>query len=289
MSRILIAACVVALFSTAAEAQTARRGKVHRMEINNGLSQSVRYFGTGLSVSDTATLRDFERLENELINARNLISLKSEYIASEQFLEPQRRLIQAQLYGRDITQTTAFDANFGGVGFYGRPFGRLGAPLTYPGFLYTNYAPAAFNVIASSQRTENLSLQNGVGYEGAVKDAMAKVMATQATPEYIASLERSFDRLVQRASASPTLRAQLGLSPDPERLERPKNGEVRPVAGDEAAVTLTLKNGDTLVGKKMTEKGDWIILERAKGAKVRVRASEVVRIEESGGVKGASD
>lgn len=280
MSRILLACWAAALLSSAAHAQTVRpgsgRGKVHRMEIYNGITQSVRYYGNGLTPGEASTLRDLERVENESIYARNLIALKQQYVSGERVLDAYRRSVQLQLYGQDITQS-----QFGAVAYGGYGYGGVGL-----GYGYTNAGFGRRGAVAGYDRTTNYSLENGVGYEGAIKDAVARTIAVQATPEYLASLERAYDRVAIRASVSPILRVAFDLpSPEEGRKERER---IRAVAGEadapaqaSAPVTLTLKDGEKLVGKKVTENGNWIVLERVDGGRVRIRAGEVTRIDEA--------
>jgi len=295
MSRLALACCFALLLVDAAEAQylrpTAnRRAGVHRMDVFNGSNHTIRYFGSNLTPGETSTLRDLERLENELEFSRNVIALKQEYVSGERAMDAFRRSIQFQLYGQDITQTS-YAAAVAGGGRYG-----YGSGYGYgygSGYGFGNAGPVS-GAFASSGQTTNLSLANGVGDEGAIKNAVARIIATQATPEYFATLERSYDRMALRAGSSDILRVALNL-PAPEETRR-ERGRIRAIEGEvdggSGPVTLTLKSGEKLVGKKMTEKGDWMLLEKVGGGQVRIRASEVTRIDEAtsgNGVKGASD
>src|SRR5260370_36525244 len=78
---------------------------VHKMEIIEGPNRTVRYFGGG-SPGERSALMDLERAENDLDYARNLQDLKRQYVNSERILEPQRRYVQEQLYGVQITYAT---------------------------------------------------------------------------------------------------------------------------------------------------------------------------------------
>lgn len=243
-----------------------RRPAVFRLEIVNGGSRTVRYFGDGLSPGDSALLRDLEGAENQLALARDLTALARQYAASERLLEPVRRQVQQQLYGLDITTSsyaTAYDwpATWG---TYGRGVPGVNTYLFNPW-------PAAVPVGGGSV-TVNRSLAHGAGDQGPMKEALAKAIAQRASPEGVAALERSRDQLARRAAASEPLRAAL-------RLPRP--GEAR-LAADEAPaspVTLTLKGGDKVRGDAVKETKDWFVVSRPGGGEVRVRASEVVRVE----------
>lgn len=266
-------ACAL-LLATPSLAQTSSRaskkakpGKVSQMEIFDGLKQSVRYFGENLSPSENNTLREIERLENESLYVRNLQELKAQYVASERFLEPHRRLVQRQLYGVDLSRfsygTSYLNYPNYGAGYYGYPYvfsGNVGAAVA----------------VAGESATESYSLANGVGSEGKIKEAMAMVLAQQSTPEYASSIDRAYDRVALRATTSPTLRAALNL-PSTEDARKERDGTR--LADAETGVTLTLKGGDKIHGREMSEKGDWFIINLLDGGQTRVRQSEVVRVD----------
>src|SRR5262245_19490890 len=115
-----------ALLATTVSAQgvkpAARGGArpgVQQMEIFNGGTRTVRYFGRDLSPSESTMLRELERLENESGYVGDLQSLKRQYVASERLLETNRALVQQSLYGREIS-TSASGTVYADTGF---PFG----------------------------------------------------------------------------------------------------------------------------------------------------------------------
>jgi hypothetical protein len=262
-----------ALLATAAQAQPpikpavedrddSKRAGVHRMEIYNGASRTVRYFGRNLSAGDLGSLRDLERLENELSYIEDLQALKTMYISNERVLEMHRRFVQQELYGVDISTT-----DYEGLG-YGR-WGGLGYYSAYPfGVSYGAYAGfwPGFSGFAGSTSTVTRSLATGVGNEGAIKTAMASAMARQATPEYAASIERGLDRAMAQAAGSSAIRPALGVS------DRPAKAPAAP------AVTVKLKSGEELAGTKVEETKDWVIVDLVGGGQEKVRAAEVMRI-----------
>jgi len=280
MFRLTFALGLLVLTSTAVQAQTYRpstgRGKVYRMEILNGSLQTVRYFGTDLTPNETSTLRDLERLENEGTYARNLLALKQEYVNSENLLEPFRRSVQFKLYGVNATLNDSFGLA-SGYG-YGYP-GRLGVPAFGS---YLGYNFPSVGVTASASRSVNQSLANGMGDEGTVKNAVAQMIAQQATPEYAANIEKEYDRIAMRATASPALRLALNI-PSINDTRRVRSNMAAAAADVEssAPVVLTLATGQKLYGQSMKEDKDWITLQRRDGSKVRVRPSEVSRIDET--------
>jgi hypothetical protein len=305
-----VGALGVALLTTSAQAQpgvrpaaSARdardaRPQVHRMEIYNGADQRVRYFGTGLSSGDDIALRDLERTENELSYARNLLEMKREYAQSERILEPHRRQVQQELYGLSTTQTSYTGLGFGGFGY---------APYTYPylapaaGYAYAGYGAAVgyprfggfgggLAGFASSDTTINRSLANGVGSEGVVKEAMASRMAQQATPEYATAIEARRDRAVAQLSDSPSMRVALGLPKPSSGGGSGGSGEIRAVGFEQGPIVITLKGGEKVVGSKLEQTKDWIIL-TGNGRTTRLRPDDVIRIDEQqkGGVGPAVD
>lgn len=252
------------------------RSSLHRMEILNGGTQAVRYFGEGLSPGESASVRELEGVENELLIARGLQALRQQYVSDERLLEQVRRNVQQQLYGVSATSTAYAGDSTTTFPSYG--------PNYYGGYYNVGYYPAGYafpfasQVTAGGERTVNRSLANGVGDEGVLKAALAGVLARQSSPEYRADLERAYDRVASRAAASPALRVALGLPGVAEgRRERDR---IRAASGEESGpVTLTLKGGEKLVGTRLQEGKDWYTLDTANGGQTRVRPAEVVRVD----------
>jgi len=292
---------VLLLLATAGQAQQARRGRVHRMEINNGATQTVRYFSTRVSPGEGAALRDLERTENELLYVRGLQELKQQYVNDELVRENQRIFAQQQLTGALVTASSM--GGYGTMGYlgtgYGFPYrdwggstygyglggygGYYGAnPISMPGYAYGRGITA---VAAGALAGSNYDV--AVGDQGPIKDAMAQVIAQESTLKYAATVDRDYNRAVARASSSPTLRLALGL---------PRGGRANdyvlptPAAASEtpsASVQVKLKDGTTINGTKMEETKDWITIHTEAGRKVRVRPSEVTQIDEGKPKEGA--
>src|SRR5215831_8716796 len=68
----------------------AQSNRVHRMEIYNGTTMSVKYFGDRVSPRDRSTLSELETAENEASFVANLADLKRQYVRDERTLEAQR-------------------------------------------------------------------------------------------------------------------------------------------------------------------------------------------------------
>jgi hypothetical protein len=277
--------------ATAAHGQPTRPG-VHRMEINNGAQQTVRYFPNRLSPGEGVALRDLERSENELSFVRKLQDLKREYVADEARLQVGRNLAAQRAYDVFATTPTSYGA-FGGPGGYGVlaaintgfPFAfELGSGLGfgYGGYYGLGYGLGGYYGVGAGRGFTGLvgdaaSLAFGPGWgvdPGPIKDNMAVVIAKQATPEYAASIERNYDTALVRASHSPSLRVALDL-PKPRADGVPVGFEDEP----SAPVVLTLKDGRRLAGQKVEETKDWVIL-TTKTRKIRIRPSEVTSIDE---------
>jgi len=292
------------VLTSAAHAQAPRAG-VHRMEINNGSTQTVRYFGVRLSPGESATLRDLERGENELAYLRNLQNLKRQYVSDERRLEATRSQAQQEFYGRYMAA-----GGFGGLGNFatlgldssylaalnlrggyngaeglGGAYGGYFAPGLYSGL---GYGRGISGVLGSGTVASGLGC--GVGIDDPIKDSLASVIAKQATPEYAALVNRDLDRAMSQAGASKTLSVALGL-PD---ASRDSEAYIRPVAAEmepSAPVVVTLKDGTVLRGSKLEETKDWVTVITGKGRKTRVRPADVVRIDEgkSGVVPAVGD
>jgi hypothetical protein len=275
---------------------------VHQMELLNGATRTVRSFGIGLSTGEAASLADLDRIENEAAFAHDVQALKRQYVSSERLLEPHRRNIQQDLYGRVLTTNNADSLNSSailgtnpyGVGSVaGLPLGGYGVGgFGVGGFGYNGPAVVTTGS-ASTQTTEVNSLSPGVGDEGPLKAAFAAVIAKQAAPGYSAAVATEYRRAVATAATSPRLRAGLRLrTPDELRKEdnaiRAADFET-PIAN---RVTLTLANGNRVVGTNLREDKEWITLERADGGTSRYRPTQVVQIDmprTGGKVKPAAD
>jgi hypothetical protein len=273
-----------------AQGQTRRPG-VYRMEINNGGAQTVRYFSRGISPGESGALRDLERSENELAFVRNLQDLKRQYVSDERQVEATRALAQKELYGRymaaggyglsgsfaglDSTLLAAY--NLGGAYGLGAYYGLGGVytPGLYTGLGYgRGYSGLLGGGVVGS------GLAYGIGTDDPIKDSLATVIAQQATPQYVAAVDRNMDRAVAQAASSPSIRVALGM---PDAGSRP-GAYIRPVAAEtEAAepVIVTLKDGTVYQGSKLKETKDWVIVTTAKGRQIRIRPSEVTRIDEA--------
>jgi len=272
---------VALLLAAPLQAQTYRararssRPAAYQMEIYNGASRTVRNFANDLSPGETASLSDLERLENEASFAQEVLALKNQYVSGERLLEPQRRLVQQELYGRTITQTN-FGALTTGVGYgygYGSPAYAVG------GFGY--YRPAAYGTaIAGERSTETRSLADGVGDEGVLKTALAGVIAKQAVPGYAATVTKDYRAAISDAALSPRL--QAGLSLPGTDVVRKENNAIRAAEFETPAsdrVTLTLMNGKKIVGTTLDEGKEWITIKRQDGGTSRFRLSQVVQID----------
>src|SRR5262245_58986305 len=125
----LLATTVLAQGVKPAAARGGARPGVQQMEIYNGGTRTVRYFGRDLSPSEATMLRELERLENESGYVGDLQALKRQYVADERLLETNRALIQLSLYGREIN-TSAYGTAYADAG-YGYGYGS-GLGSRYP-------------------------------------------------------------------------------------------------------------------------------------------------------------
>lgn len=195
---------------------------VYRMVFMEGGNRHVHYVASGnLSTSDSSTLSDLERAENELSYVNDLQQLKYQYVRDERNLQSRRRAVQERLYGRRISYGgyNSTYANYlpnSGLGvpgsygyntFYG-PFGRGG----YGG----GYGGAAIASRSGSAYSETQSLQFGMGDEGRVKNAIVQVIAQQASADYAATVRKNYEDALKRAADSPILSRDLGLKKSKE-------------------------------------------------------------------------
>jgi len=256
-------------------AQTSR-SRVNRMEINNGLNRTVRYFGLGLSPGEDATLREMERAENEANYVMNLQELKKQYVVGERVEEVNRRYVQHLLYGQEYFQSYGpwgfvgnFSPGFGGYAWGGFPWGAYTAYANYPYMAGAGFAGYFGGGGGGAGTARTLAI--GVGDEGRMKAATAPVIASQATPEYAAAALQAYDQVSARMADSPVL---VNALPDRQNL--------RWVESERPSVRLTTKDGEKVEGYALDEVKDWYIVKSMTGNRrntTRVRQSEVVRIE----------
>ena len=250
---------------------SSRQPAVHQMEILNGASRTVRSFGINLSTGEVASLSDLDRLENEASFVHDVLALKRQYVLSERLLEPHRRLVQQDLYGRAVTTSNygSVDTNVG--------YGSVGYNYGIGGFGVGGYgynSPASYTTgSAGSQTTVVRSLAEGVGDEGALKANLATVIAKQAVPGYAASVAQEYRQATATAASSPRLRAALRL---PSADEMRAADYEAPIAN---RVTLTLANGKKVIGTNLQEGKEWITLDRADGGTSRYRLAQVMQID----------
>jgi hypothetical protein len=196
------------------------------------------------------------------------------------------------LYGLDITGSSAAMFNGGGWGGGAGFFPRVPASSGWTGLGWGGWGgwgAGAFS--AARERTVNASLANGVGEEGVMKDMIARTIAQEATPEFAASLDRAYQEVALRASASPTLRVAFKM-PTME-ASRKERSRIRAVATDDGVV-LTLKNGQKIYGERMKTTKEWYIVEKEGGGQTLVRPSEVIQVDmkdksKVSGAAGAAD
>lgn len=277
---LLVAALLVPTVS--AQPNGKRNGTVHRMEIYNGLNRTVRYHGDNVSPGETLTLREMERIENETDYVQNLTALKQQYVTGERLSETHRRYVQRLLYGVETSDSRYAELGGGGGWGYG---GNRFAPYVNPFYSLAGYGyGTGFSGVVGGTHTVAGTLADGVGDEGRIKTAMAPVLAQQANPEYATSLDRAYDRVVLRASTSPTLRVALGLPSVKDSLR--ERSDIRQAANEstgDAPYVLTLKDGEKLNATKIEEGNGWISAQLVSGGAVRIREAEVLRIDVSKG------
>jgi hypothetical protein len=116
------------------------------------------------------------------------------------------------------------------------------------------------------------SLQFGMGDEGRFKDAMVQVIASQASPEYAASVVRGYDAAVARAASSPALAKALSLRKGPTTY-----AAYEPTFTKGGNVVIWIGN-DKITGTVKDDYPGWVVVQTTTG-EVTVRKSEITRSE----------
>jgi hypothetical protein len=242
-------------------AAPAERGRVPaevgRLEVYDGPRRTVYYNPPDLSPGERAALHDLAQSENETAYADELLELKRAYVQSELTLEPYRRWIQQQLYGFSTESTYS---GYVAGGYY---------PYAWGGYGYGGWGGGYFG---GATTTTSKSLANGVGYEGPVKEAMARQIAADAAPPFATAASRGEAAAWSRVAASERLARAFGVN----------RSEVVPAASTTPPhVVLTLKNGEKVEGALQGEDADSIRVDTGTGTTVTVRKSDVAQRVES--------
>src|SRR5262249_35416386 len=176
----------------------AQSNRVHRMEIYNGTTMSVKYFGDRVSPRDRSTLSELETAENEASFVANLADLKRQYVRDERTLEAQRNRMLQDLYSSAIIRMSPPLYGPTATAFTAIPDLRLlASPYTgyTGGLLATAYGPAT-GLYGGYGPYNAVALGSGAGYgpgygtgagaallaeSSTIKDAMAGTIAQQAT------------------------------------------------------------------------------------------------------------
>jgi hypothetical protein len=272
-------------------------GSVHPVEIYQGPNRRVDYVTQGnLSPSDRMAVEELQRAENDLAYVNSLQRLKQQYVNDERTLQPQRRYVQELLYGSSITTTRAPEAvsggwggwgGYGGFGAYGAYAGGYGYPYTWGGYgglggYGGGWGGSGWSSGVSTTTTRNL--QFGMGDEGRIKDALAPVIALQATPEYSSQALRNYENAVTRAGGSPALARVLPFKKGEGRFAADFPAKFK--KGDN--LVLTLRGGDKVVGTLVDENADWVVVQ-TKGGQVTVRKAEINLAEKTATPAGGTD
>jgi hypothetical protein len=163
------------------------------MEIIEGPNRTVHYFG-GATAADRRALVDLEVAENDLDYALNLHALKRQYVNSERILEPQRRYVQEQLYGVQISYGTYNSLAGYGYGYGSGSYYPYAWPYNWGGYGYGGFS----GYLGGSTTNVVRSLAYGMGDEGVLKSAIAPVIAKDATTEYLTQALRNYAAALER-------------------------------------------------------------------------------------------
>jgi hypothetical protein len=265
-------------------AEPRENGSIHRIETYSGTRRSVVYLPEGeVSPADRAAAREMQHAENESSYLHDLERVKQQYVSDERILQQQRRAVQQQTYGRSTTSEQD-TSNLGGVrylggyGLYGGygGYGLYGVGLPgyglYGGLGYGSWGAGMGGLAASghSRVTENQGLQNGVGDEGRLKEALSKAIASEASAEYADQVLRGYEKSLTRAASSPVLAKTLSLRPNSEAA-----ASAEPSYPEKSKVTVWI-GGDRYEGVVKADQPAWIVLDTADG-ELRLRKSSIER------------
>lgn len=286
------------------------KGAIHRIEMFSGPNRSVQYMFSGeVPAQEREATVELQRAENELMYVQDLERLKQQYVNGERYMEPVRRGVQQNLYGRSITTGQDMSNYSGGrfnngygfgrtgapLGLFGSPFGLNGGLFTGLPFFNRGFFPGSslgfagygnrtgFNGYAGdAYQTENRSLQNGVGDEGKMKEAIAQAIAKQTEPEYANDTLRHYERAVSRAVSMPMLARTLSVP-----RTATASADYEPSFKRDSHVILWIGE-DKYTGTVKEDRSGWVVLDTEDG-EVSVRKAQIMRSQVLGRPGANSD
>ena len=278
-------------------------GAIHRIEMLSGPNRSVQYMFSGaVPTQEREATAELQQAENELMYVQDLERLKQQYVNGDRYMEPVRRGVQQDLYGRSITTgrdmsnyyggrygngygyglngggyglSGSFGLFGGGLGVFGGGLGMNGLGMGFPygsPYGFGGYGNrTGFNGSAgTAYQTENRSLQNGVGDEGKMKEAIAQAIAKQTDPEYANDTLRHYERAVSRAVSMPMLAKTLSVP-----RTATASAEYEPSYKKDSHVVLWIGE-DKYTGTVKSDQAGWVVLDTEEG-EVNVRKSQIMR------------
>jgi hypothetical protein len=198
---------------------------VGQIEIYDGPRRTVQFVAPNLSPGEQAALRDLARAENESAYAGDVLALKRRYVDDELLLAPYRRSVQQVLYGYNK------DATFGDVGGFG--WGGGFYPYAFANPYASGWGGGFGSYFSGGTTSVSHTLATGMGYEGPLKDAMARQIAAEATPDFATGAARGVDAAWGRVAASDRLARDFGIN----------RGNVAPPAVRSSVTSWALRRG----------------------------------------------
>jgi len=250
------------------EPPAARPDAVHKLTIDNAGHRTVVYTPlVPMTPTERVALAEKQDAENEAAYATDLLRLKRQLVRNERILDDARSLVQWQAYTRAPSLADPLLAASGlppiaGVAYTGLPYYPYATSTWgwgYPTSFYrTPVVPAAALV------AQNYSC--GIADDGAIKVALARTIASQATPEFSTEVRYKAEAAQNRLAAA---------------TKEEKGGAIVPAAGEVTPavrqVVAHLRNGDKVEGTLVREDPEWVTIQSGK-QEVRVRLSDVSRL-----------
>jgi len=162
--------------------------------------------------------------------------------------------------------------------------GLTGGFTAYAGGFLPPVLPATITPIYAAVPTDITPIAFGGGFvPNFPSAATSSIVPTSTDDSGLLRQQRKFLALA-RAAGSPRLRAALGMDEEAAAVS-PLPKVVKPAAGEEdsasaASVVLTLSGGRKVLCSSIEESGLWVLATRTDGKTLRLRASEILRIEE---------
>lgn len=230
--------------------------KVSRMDVYNGANHTVTYYGRNVTLGDRVILRELSDAESDPASAVPVVGG----------------------YNNPVAPVGYFTGGYYNSYFTGGYYNPYYVGGYYSPFLTGGYYNPPLPVYNQPYRT------SGIVASGGAPTVLSNGGVVAASDEESGNVRqhRRFMALA-RVGGSPRLREAFGM--DDVIVPLPAQpSQIKPTSAEEdksPAAVLTLTDGKRIVCSSLEENGTWVVATKTDGKTLKLRASQILRIEES--------